>query len=87
MSGYSIFNHEQFHNGGVCQPLDDPTIVGEKPNEQTIHDCGEAGHDTGKCGNASCVVTNEKKRVRSPRGWAVAAGLGLGPQFNDKKVK
>lgn len=24
------------------------------------------------------------KRVRSPRGWAVQAGLGLGPQFTNK---
>jgi hypothetical protein len=66
MTGYSVFNHAQFHNGGICQPS------GEKPSEQT---------------RPAEPPPKPPKRVRSPRGWAVEAGLGLGPQFNDRKNK
>lgn len=92
MNGYNIFTHAQYHEkatvdparGGVAEPARS-FIVGEKPNEQKVGDCGEAGHDNGQCGNESCIVSNNPKRVRSPKGWAVEAGLGLGPQFNEKK--
>lgn len=72
-------------NGGIAEQAKS-VIVGEKPSEQNLAgDCGEAGHAEARCGNASCVVTDSAKRVRSPKGWAVEAGLGLGSHFNERK--
>lgn len=67
MTGYSIFNHGQA--GHVETPK--PVI----PEVKTPPVTPEV--------KIKPVVQSMNRKVRSPRGWAVEAGLGLGPQFKD----
>ena len=67
MNGYSIFNHAQ--RGHVDTP--------EKRREPT------QDHRENQTKPEAVPVQSKDHRGRSARGWAVEAGLGLGPRFKD----
>ncbi len=65
MNGYSIFNHAQLGHG----PDAEPKVKKIQPEPLKVERIEPVQQQ------------RQQKRVRSPRGWAVEAGLGLGSAF------
>ena len=74
---YTIFDHAQL--GHVPEKREKPNPP--KPLRQSCRCCSEARGGV----HFQWCPDYKKPRKSKPRGWAVEAGLGLGPQFKDKR--
>lgn len=74
MTGYSIFSHAQ--NGNVV--IEESTELKQLTVDAPLGNLEDTSLDA--------PMQVARRHVRSPKGWAVEAGLGLGSQFKSKQT-